>query len=139
MEKLLKKFNDSKKYEKDEKESKLNENDGIKLEKFPLSEEDLSFILEKFINSNEKICYLDATRMICFIEILLRKEEESIVNIKIPKNGKIIIVGDLHGQLNDLYKVINDGGYPNEKKYYLFNGDFVDRVFLFINKGSKQC
>jgi hypothetical protein len=66
--------------------------------------------------------------------------KEAIVLIDIPKNGKVIVVGDLHGikifkflgQLLDFFTIyskfgiiIYNKGKPNEKLYYLFNGDFV--------------
>jgi diadenosine tetraphosphatase ApaH/serine/threonine PP2A family protein phosphatase/Ca2+-binding EF-hand superfamily protein len=43
--------------------------------------------------------------------------------------GKIVVVGDLHGQLHDLLHIINENGLPDMNKgtYYIFNGDFVDR------------
>eukprot|EP00668_Euglena_longa_P000371 GGOE01000474.1.p1 GENE.GGOE01000474.1~~GGOE01000474.1.p1 ORF type:complete len:829 (-),score=247.28 GGOE01000474.1:174-2351(-) len=41
---------------------------------------------------------------------------------------KLVVVGDLHGQLADLYTIFLDHGLPNPKgTQYLFNGDFVDR------------
>eukprot|EP00756_Hemistasia_phaeocysticola_P007704 Hpha_TRINITY_DN14374_c0_g1::TRINITY_DN14374_c0_g1_i1::g.86566::m.86566 len=74
-----------------------------------------------------------------------------------PKAAKCIIVGDLHGQLQDLNRIINDHHMPTPTKYYVFNGDLVDRgpnscevLFLvlclllaypasvFINRGNHE-
>lgn len=48
--------------------------------------------------------------------------EPSLLYIEEP----LVIVGDIHGQLGDLYKIIELGGKPRETKY-LFMGDYVDR------------
>jgi protein phosphatase len=55
--------------------------------------------------------------------------------------GAYTIVGDLHGQILDLYRVVQAGGMPHMTKY-LFLGDFVDRgsfsfevvTFVFLVK-----
>eukprot|EP01059_Diplonema_ambulator_P028090 TRINITY_DN46800_c0_g1_i1.p1 TRINITY_DN46800_c0_g1~~TRINITY_DN46800_c0_g1_i1.p1 ORF type:complete len:894 (+),score=377.18 TRINITY_DN46800_c0_g1_i1:37-2718(+) len=59
------------------------------------------------------------------------EELESIVHINVPANGRLVIVGDLHGQLDDLLWILSEGT-PSETTHYLFNGDFVDR-------GPEQC
>eukprot|EP00760_Papus_ankaliazontas_P027127 PhM_4_TR3161/c0_g1_i1/m.62723 len=43
--------------------------------------------------------------------------------------GRIIVVGDLHGQMHDLMHIIKENGMPDVNKgtYYIFNGDLVDR------------
>ena len=37
------------------------------------------------------------------------------------------VVGDLHGQLQDLLTIFDLNGLPSPVKCYLFNGDMVDR------------
>lgn len=48
--------------------------------------------------------------------------EPSLLEIPAPVN----ICGDLHGQYNDLIRVLQAGGFDESKKY-LFLGDYVDR------------
>ncbi|OHT09631.1 Ser/Thr protein phosphatase [Tritrichomonas foetus] len=49
-------------------------------------------------------------------------EEESLLYLESP----IKICGDIHGQLNDLIRVLQTGGFDEDSKY-LFLGDYVDR------------
>ncbi len=39
----------------------------------------------------------------------------------------LTIVGDLHGQLEDLILILDSNGLPTKTQKYIFNGDFVDR------------
>eukprot|EP01060_Flectonema_neradi_P037410 TRINITY_DN7526_c0_g1_i2.p1 TRINITY_DN7526_c0_g1~~TRINITY_DN7526_c0_g1_i2.p1 ORF type:complete len:798 (+),score=151.55 TRINITY_DN7526_c0_g1_i2:77-2470(+) len=58
-------------------------------------------------------------------------EVEPVVHIAVPENGRLVIVGDLHGQLDDLLWILAESK-PSATTHYLFNGDFVDR-------GPDQC
>jgi protein phosphatase len=49
-------------------------------------------------------------------------KEETVLNI----SEDVIIVGDLHGQILDLFRIIMQFGRPPKTKY-LFLGDYVDR------------
>ncbi|KAL4172734.1 hypothetical protein KRP22_007897 [Phytophthora ramorum] len=77
--------------------------------------------------------------------------------IEIPSGVQLIVVGDLHGQLEDLLTILDKCGVPSSKTWYLFNGDFVDRgshgvevmllllafkllhpEFVFLNRGNHE-
>lgn len=51
----------------------------------------------------------------------------TLQEIKIEDGSKLTIVGDIHGQLQDLYSIFTINGIPSMSNKYLFNGDFVDR------------
>lgn len=43
-------------------------------------------------------------------------------------HSKLVVVGDLHGQLADLLTIFTENGYPSPHgSQYIFNGDLVDR------------
>eukprot|EP00756_Hemistasia_phaeocysticola_P008919 Hpha_TRINITY_DN14776_c0_g1::TRINITY_DN14776_c0_g1_i1::g.102544::m.102544 len=50
-------------------------------------------------------------------------------DVKAPHANRVIVVGDLHGHLDDLMHIIDKGFYrlPEVSNKYVFNGDFVDR------------
>lgn len=49
-------------------------------------------------------------------------EEPMVVNLE----GDFIIVGDLHGHILDLFRILRRFGHP-PKQSYIFLGDLVDR------------
>uniref|UniRef100_A0A3B0MWL4 Serine/threonine-protein phosphatase n=1 Tax=Theileria annulata TaxID=5874 RepID=A0A3B0MWL4_THEAN len=70
-----------------------------------------------------------------------QNNDEGVINhISIPThdNSNVIIVGDLHGQLNDLLWIFYKFGPPSKRNVYLFNGDIADRgtfasnIFLLL-------
>ena len=54
----------------------------------------------------------------------MHEKMQNIVNISV---GKIHVVGDTHGQFQDVIHLFETYGYPSINNQYLFNGDFVDR------------
>ncbi|KAI9224428.1 serine/threonine-protein phosphatase 5-like protein [Blastocladiella britannica] len=52
---------------------------------------------------------------------------DSLVDIAVPTDGRLIICGDTHGQFYDLVHIFELAGMPSANNNYLFNGDMVDR------------
>jgi len=64
------------------------------------------------------------------VELLRRvkgvlKAQPNVVHLRVAT--RLTIVGDLHGQLDDLFAIFKLNGLPSPRNAYLFNGDFVDR------------
>ncbi|KAF0685953.1 Aste57867_22205 [Aphanomyces stellatus] len=51
----------------------------------------------------------------------------NVVMLHIPPDCKLTVVGDLHGQLQDLLYIFKTQGLPSPTNWYLFNGDLIDR------------
>ena len=57
----------------------------------------------------------------------LHKLSRNVAEIKIPPKGLMHVIGDIHGQLEDVLLILDDCGLPSPMCTFLFNGDFVDR------------
>lgn len=42
-------------------------------------------------------------------------------------DSTVVVVGDIHGQFHDLLFLLQDAGFPSENRFFVFNGDYVDR------------
>ncbi|RLN48703.1 hypothetical protein BBJ29_003070 [Phytophthora kernoviae] len=51
----------------------------------------------------------------------------TLQDITLVEGETITVIGDLHGQLQDLFTIFSINGLPTRTNKYLFNGDFVDR------------
>ncbi|RHZ10391.1 hypothetical protein DYB26_005464 [Aphanomyces astaci] len=66
------------------------------------------------------------------MEVLLEAKKvfnalPTLQEISVADGEKLTVVGDIHGQLKDLFTIFTTNGLPSLKNKYLFNGDFVDR------------
>jgi protein phosphatase len=73
---------------------------------------------------------LRATRIIRNIQISRLDVEGKLV--KLPRKGRAIIVGDLHGDLNSLKTILEESQFvkrveTGEKLFLVFLGDYIDR------------
>lgn len=97
---------------------------------FPLRLEHVLEMLEAF--KTDKVLHFKYFMLLLLFGKKLFDEEKTVQEIEIPEGVKLTVVGDTHGQLQDLFTIFTINGVPNEKNWYLFNGDFVDR-------GPKGC
>lgn len=51
----------------------------------------------------------------------------NITYVSITNQEKVNVVGDIHGQIQDLLYILDSSGEPGPHNKYIFNGDFVDR------------
>jgi protein phosphatase len=63
---------------------------------------------------------------------------EPVARVSTPPNGKVVVVGDVHGQLADVLLLFKVHGPPSAGNVYVFNGDIADRgehaceIFLLL-------
>jgi len=71
--------------------------------------------------------------------------EQNIIRLTVPRDGRIIVLGDTHGQLEDVLWMFFKYGVPSEKNVYVFDGDIVDRgghaleILLLIIALNRDC
>eukprot|EP00471_Norrisiella_sphaerica_P006851 CAMPEP_0184483034 /NCGR_PEP_ID=MMETSP0113_2-20130426/4646_1 /TAXON_ID=91329 /ORGANISM="Norrisiella sphaerica, Strain BC52" /LENGTH=839 /DNA_ID=CAMNT_0026863163 /DNA_START=285 /DNA_END=2804 /DNA_ORIENTATION=+ len=105
---------------------KVNSTPGRNLKKEEhLNIDFVTAMMDRF-KKNEILDEPTALRVISEAQQVLQKEP-SLVNLKLNADGRCTIVGDLHGQLDDLIHIFTLNGLPSRRNMYLFNGDFVDR------------
>jgi len=67
-----------------------------------------------------------------FIESYARHHPSAVVMAGVPETlpdhpGRFVVVGDTHGQLQDVLHIFHAHGPPTARNVYLFNGDIADR------------
>ncbi|BFG32857.1 hypothetical protein CerSpe_191310 [Prunus speciosa] len=62
-----------------------------------------------------------------FASKILHKEANCVTIDNLAPESTVVVVGDLHGQLHDLLFLLHDAGFPSENRFFIFNGDYVDR------------
>ncbi|KAH7033003.1 serine/threonine-protein phosphatase 5 [Microdochium trichocladiopsis] len=98
--------------------------DGVQI-KDEMTQEFIDDMIERFKNG-KKI----HKKFVYQIVIAVKKivyEEPTMVEVTIPDDVQLTVCGDTHGQYFDLMELFRLNGRPEEKHWYLFNGDFVDR------------
>ncbi|CAK9027171.1 Serine/threonine-protein phosphatase T (PPT) [Durusdinium trenchii] len=63
-----------------------------------------------------------------FVAAYKDRHPKPVIETEVPQpDGRLVIVGDTHGQLADVLHILYHLGPPSANNRYLFNGDMVDR------------
>lgn len=86
------------------------------------------FIKQNFIAMlvKKEVSLTDAMAIVLEAEQIFRTEQ-TVGSILIRPDQSLTVVGDIHGQFEDLLRIFNNFGWPSPTKMFLFNGDIVDR------------
>lgn len=109
---------------------------------WPPSDRNVSILREYFESGPRRpipVAYI-AQLLIMTRQLLMQTGTCAKVQLKEGPYSRMIIVGDIHGQLNDLLWVLHVQGPPSPNgTQYLFNGDFVDRGEFGIEVLTLVC
>lgn len=59
--------------------------------------------------------------------LLIAEDNVVFISRDSKPDSRVIVVGDIHGQLGDLEIILEQNGFPSPQNKYVFNGDIVDR------------
>jgi len=59
--------------------------------------------------------------------VTIQTAEGALAKLTLPESSAITIIGDTHGQYDDVVTILEAVGLPSTKNVVLFNGDIVDR------------
>eukprot|EP00927_Polykrikos_kofoidii_P044306 TRINITY_DN38306_c0_g1_i1.p1 TRINITY_DN38306_c0_g1~~TRINITY_DN38306_c0_g1_i1.p1 ORF type:complete len:1039 (+),score=142.57 TRINITY_DN38306_c0_g1_i1:51-3119(+) len=78
---------------------------------------------------SEAADFLKTKRSAPVTEVVVPRADASIPNGWVKRSAcpRLIVVGDLHGQLQDFLWIMHCYGVPSRTNVYLFNGDIADR------------
>lgn len=106
------------------------------------------FIQQKFIAMlvKNELSFTDAMTILQTAEGIFR-EEKTVGCIQVRPGQGLTVVGDIHGQLEDLLRIFSYTDWPSPTKLFLFNGDIVDRgsasieclMLLYVLKITFPC
>ncbi|ORX63207.1 protein phosphatase 5 [Hesseltinella vesiculosa] len=99
--------------------------DGPHIKNDTIDEEFVTKMVDRF-KEQKKIHKKYAFMIIMAVRKMMR-EAPSLIDVQVPKDGKLTVCGDVHGQFYDFINIFNFNGFPSSTHAYLFNGDFVDR------------
>ncbi|CAD7968048.1 unnamed protein product [Amoebophrya sp. A120] len=94
-----------------------------------ITEKQLSNLTERIKQHPEELLPLKFVQTLIYKVHQLYKQQyrQPLVFLEPPKKGRMVIVGDTHGQLEDLLWIFFKYGRPSSTNVYFFNGDMVDR------------
>lgn len=69
-------------------------------------------------------------RLVLTASKMLHKEPNCVridSGLGLGPDSRVVVVGDVHGQLHDVMFLLKDAGFPSDDRFFVFNGDYVDR------------
>ncbi|CAK9045988.1 Serine/threonine-protein phosphatase 7 inactive homolog [Durusdinium trenchii] len=83
--------------------------------------------------------FFTAEDMVVAMETELQALHSPVLDIHLPEagEGRLVVVGDLHGQLQDVLHIFEEHGPPSEEVAYVFNGDIVGRAGEALQDGRR--
>ena len=101
---------------------------GFTLASAPAPEDALAFLeyllLADAVPLHRKFLY---ETILAGIELIAAESGAVLPLPPVDESARQIIVGDTHGQLQDVLLIFKTHGPPSDKNHYLFNGDIADR------------
>ncbi|RHY99165.1 hypothetical protein DYB35_011314 [Aphanomyces astaci] len=91
----------------------------------PLTKEDAHNLVDSF-KRGQKL-HRNFAMHILTAALHMLQQKPNITELSIAPSPHMTIVGDLHGQLDDLLLIFRENGLPSPDNPYIFNGDIVDR------------
>jgi len=96
---------------------------------YPYTESQVRMVMHEFCQEKRPRIERDDldTLLDKFLAAYSARRPNALGRMTVPEGGKLVVVGDTHGQLNDVLWIFVSQGVPTEKTYFLFNGDIADR------------
>lgn len=91
----------------------------------PLDKEQITGLIEAF--KEQKVLHAKHVLVLLGEARKHFKKIPNVQNVSTKIAGKVTIVGDLHGSLEDILMIFFKNGLPSPDNPYIINGDFVDR------------
>lgn len=108
--------------------------------RFPLTLDSVKSMMQDFKNNPDSVLHYRYLMSLFFQSKALFAAESNVQEISFPEPSpgqqqqgedeeemSLVVVGDIHGQLQDLFTIFALQGLPSHTNRFLFNGDFVDR------------
>jgi len=98
---------------------------------WPMTPQGAKDLLDHFLhNGSRKPLHAKHVQHIIdeFVAAYKNRHPKPVIDTEVPQpEGRLVIVGDTHGQLADVLHILYHLGPPSAQNRYLFNGDMVDR------------
>eukprot|EP00435_Cladocopium_sp_Y103_P064217 s528_g25.t2 len=98
---------------------------------WPMTPQGAKELLDHFLhNGSRKPLHARHVQLILdeFVASYKSRHPKPVIETEVPQpDGRLVIVGDTHGQLADVLHILYHLGPPSAQNRYLFNGDMVDR------------